>query len=310
MSQSSVSAMPAIARHLPPVRGKMMPMAALAAVTWFRVGGPADMLFMPEDAEDLAAFLKGTPADIPITVVGVGSNLLVRDSGIEGVVIRLGKGFSGVRLDGTRRLRAGAAALDVSVAKSAFDAAIGGLEFYRGIPGSIGGALRMNAGAYGRETKDVVREVVAIDRAGERHVLSVQDMGFQYRRSGVPDDLVFVEAVFEGEQADPPVISARMDEITASREATQPVKSRTGGSTFKNPDGAKAWQLIDQAGCRGLTRGDAQVSDLHCNFLINRGQASAEDLEALAEDVRRRVQETSGVTLEWEIKRLGRESAA
>ncbi len=307
-----MSAQPAndLVDRLPSVRGRYMPGARLADVTWFRVGGPADVLFMPQDADDLADFLKNTSTDIPVTVIGVGSNLLVRDGGVEGVVIRFGKGFAQIETEGERRVRAGAAALDVSVAKAACEASIAGLEFYRGIPGSIGGALRMNAGAYGTETKDVLIEAVALDRQGTRHVVPLADMGFAYRQSAAPLDWIFVEALFEGRPGDKAEIAARMDEITASREATQPVKTRTGGSTFKNPDGGKAWQLIDAAGCRGLSRGDAQVSDLHCNFLINRGAATAADLEGLGEEVRARVREASGTELHWEIKRLGRAPAA
>lgn len=296
-------------QRLPEVRGRLMPSARLGDVTWFRVGGPADVLFMPADEADLAAFLKATPADIPVTVIGVGSNLLVRDGGLPGVVIRLGKPFAGISVEGTQ-VRAGTAALDVAVSKVALEASLAGLEFYRGIPGAIGGALRMNAGAYGRETTDVLVEASAYDRSGERHVLRHADMGFSYRRSQAPDDLVFVEALFQAAPGEREAIAAKMDEITASREATQPIRSRTGGSTFKNPEGHKAWQLIDAAGCRGLRVGDAQVSDLHCNFLINLGNATARDLETLGETVRERVKASSGVTLEWEIRRLGREGEA
>ncbi|MFP4003222.1 MAG: UDP-N-acetylmuramate dehydrogenase [Alphaproteobacteria bacterium] len=300
-----------VLERLPEVRGNLRAGAALAPVTWFRVGGPADVLFLPKDTDDLAHFLQGTPADIPVTVVGVGSNLLVRDGGIPGVVIRLARGFADISIEEGNRVRAGTAALDVAVAKAAAEAGLEGLEFYRGIPGSIGGALRMNAGAYGGETKDVLVEAVALDRQGERHVLTVDDMGYAYRHSAAPDDLIFVEAVFQARPGNRDEILARMENITSSREATQPIRTRTGGSTFKNPDpeqsgGRKAWQLIDAAGCRGLTRGGAQVSELHCNFLVNHGRATAADLEALGEEVRRRVEETSGVRLEWEIRRLGR----
>ncbi len=292
--------------HLPAVRGRLIENQSLAAVTWFRVGGAADVLFMPADAEDLTSVLAGLPSSVPITLVGVGSNLLIRDGGVEGVVIRLGRPFAAITPEGPARLRVGAGALDATVAKAAQDHGIGGLEFFSGIPGSIGGALRMNAGAYGRETKDVLVEAVAIDRSGGVHVIPCADMGFAYRHAAAPEDLTFIEAVFEGTPDDPEAINARMTEIAASRAATQPIKSRTGGSTFKNPDGEKAWKLIDAAGCRGLTLGDAQVSELHCNFLINRGAATAADLEGLGEEVRRRVAETSGITLAWEIKRLGR----
>lgn len=291
--------------RLPAVRGELVENASMAPLTWFRVGGPADVLFRPADFEDLAAFLAGTPADIPVTVVGVGSNLLVRDGGIRGVVIRLGKAFMQVKAIDGHRVRAGTAALDVAVARAAQEAGIAGLEFYRGIPGSIGGALRMNGGAYESETKDVLVEVVAYDRQGGRHVLSLADLQYTYRHCGAPDDLIFVEALFQGHPGDRKEILDRMNAITARREETQPIRTRTGGSTFKNPAGHKSWQLIDAAGCRGLRRGGAQVSELHCNFLINTGEATAADLEDLGEDVRARVKAQSGVTLEWEIKRIG-----
>lgn len=290
--------------RLPKVRGELVADAPLAPLTWFRAGGNAEVLFRPADADDLADFLAGTPADVPVTVIGVGSNLLVREGGVPGVVIRLGRGFMNISVEGTR-VRAGTAALDVAVARAAQEAGLAGLEFYRGIPGSIGGALRMNAGAYGGETKDILVEAIAIDRKGNRHVLKNEDMKYRYRHSGAAEDLIFVEAVFEGRPGDKDEILARMNEITSSREATQPVRTRTGGSTFKNPEGHKSWQLIDAAGCRGLKRGGAQVSELHCNFLINTGDATASDLEALGEEVRARVKEASGVTLEWEIRRIG-----
>lgn len=291
--------------RLPKVRGELVADAPLAPLTWFRAGGNADVLFRPADAEDLAAFLAATPQDIPVTVIGVGSNLLVRDGGVEGVVIRLGRGFMNISIEGTC-VRAGTAALDVAVSRAAQEAGLAGLEFYRGIPGSIGGALRMNAGAYGGETKDVLIEAVAIDRKGKRHVLKNKDMQYRYRHSGAAEDLIFVEALFQGHPGDKDGILAKMNEITSSRAATQPVRMRTGGSTFKNPEGHKSWQLIDAAGCRGLKRGGAQVSELHCNFLINTGDATASDLEELGEEVRARVKEASGVTLEWEIRRIGR----
>ncbi|MGF1456034.1 MAG: UDP-N-acetylmuramate dehydrogenase [Alphaproteobacteria bacterium] len=298
--------MGALTDHLPPVRGRLIEGQALGAVTWFRVGGPADVLFMPADPDDLAAFLAALPQTVPVTVIGVGSNLLVRDGGIDGVVIRLGAPFAAIEGAGRSRLRVGAGALDGAVARAARDRSLGGLEFLSGIPGSIGGALRMNAGAYGRETKDILVEAVALDRAGRRHVIPCADMGFAYRQSDAGDAFVFIEALVEGVSDSPEAIEARMAEIAESRAATQPIKSRTGGSTFKNPEGEKAWKLIDAAGCRGLTRGDAQVSALHCNFLINRGAATAADLEGLGEEVRHRVAKTSGITLAWEIKRLGR----
>lgn len=297
--------------RLPQVRGKYQPAASMKDLTWFRAGGPADVLYLPADAEDLAQFLAATAADISLTIVGVGSNLLVRDGGIDGVVIRLaGRAWGQITLESGDRIRAGAAALDVAVAKAALDAGLSGLEFMRGIPGSIGGGLRMNAGAYGREFKDCLIEAIALDRAGKRHVLSNKDMMFTYRKSSSPSDLIFVEAVFQGTPGDRALIEARMTEITNARAATQPIKSRTGGSTFKNPEGHKAWQLIDAAGCRGLSRGDAQVSDLHCNFLINHGDAGGDDLEALGEEVRARVLAQSGVTLDWEIKRIGKKGLA
>lgn len=292
-------------QRLPPVRGSYAAGAPLKDLTWFRAGGPAEVLFRPQDVEDLAGFLRGCPASVPVTVVGVGSNLLVRDGGIAGVVIRLGSGFNKISAEPRARVRAGAAALDTAVARACAEAGIAGLEFLRGIPGTIGGGLCMNAGAYGAEFKDVLIEAVAVRRDGGIETLSPAQMDFSYRRSGAATDRIFVEALFQGVPGERAAIEARMVEITQSREATQPVKSRTGGSTFKNPPGHKAWQLIDRAGCRGLTLGDAQVSELHCNFLINRGGASATDIEALGEEVRARVAAHAGVTLEWEIKRIG-----
>jgi UDP-N-acetylmuramate dehydrogenase len=287
---------------LPPVRGTYAYGAALKDLVWFRSGGPAEVLFRPADADDLAAFLSSyTKA---VSVIGVGSNLLVRDGGIPGVVIRLPAAFGKVSVDGTR-IRAGAAALDAAVARAAADAGIGGLEFLRGVPGTIGGALKMNAGCYGREIKDIFVEAIAVDGRGNTHVLGSAEMGFVYRKAQIPDDFIFVEAVFEGTREDPSVVKARMEALVAQREATQPVKSRTGGSTFKNPPGHKAWELIDKAGCRGLTVGAAQVSEKHCNFLINTGEATSTDIEALGEEVRRRVRDKFGVQLEWEIKRVG-----
>ena len=296
---------PELIERLPKVRGELTANAPLAPLTWFRVGGPAEVLFRPADVEDLAAFLAGCPEDVPVMVIGVGSNLLVRDGGVKGVVIRLGKPFMAIEVEKGNRVRAGTAALDVAVARAAQQAGIAGLEFYRGIPGSIGGALRMNGGAYGAETKDVLVEAKAVTRKGEIVTLTNADMHYTYRHCGAPDDLIFVEALYQGRLGDKDEIAARMEEITSSREASQPIRSRTGGSTFKNPEGKKSWQLIDAAGCRGLTRGGAQVSEQHCNFLINTGEATADDLESLGEEVRARVKETSGVTLEWEIKRIG-----
>jgi UDP-N-acetylmuramate dehydrogenase len=286
------------------LRGRLVANQPLAELTWFRVGGPAQILFMPEDEDDLAYMLAHLPAEIPVTVMGLGSNLIVRDGGVPGVVIRLGRGFGEIAIEDVR-VRAGAALPDVKVARTAQEAGIAGLSFLRGIPGAIGGALRMNGGAYGRETKDTLIEARAVDRAGRVHVLGNADMHYAYRHCGAPDDYIFTQATFRGERGDPVVIAAEMDKITELREATQPIKSRTGGSTFKNPPGHKAWQLIEAAGCRGLRIGDAQVSDMHCNFLINLGKATAADIETLGEAVRRRVKEGSGIDLDWEIKRIG-----
>ncbi|MGD0864418.1 MAG: UDP-N-acetylmuramate dehydrogenase [Rhizomicrobium sp.] len=294
---------------LPQVRGAYMENAALKDLVWFRAAGPAEVLFRPADADDLSAFLADKTGGLPVTVIGVGSNLLVRDGGIPGVVIRLPASFGRVSADGLQ-IRAGAAALDSAVARAAADAGIAGLEFLRGVPGTVGGALRMNAGCYGREVKDIFVEATAIDAQGRKIVLKPDDMGFVYRKACVPDDLVFVEAVFAGTNDDSASIRERMNALVEQREASQPVKSRTGGSTFKNPDashsgGRKAWQLIDEAGCRGLMHGAAQVSEKHCNFLINTGDASAVDIETLGEEVRARVKAKFGVELEWEIKRVG-----
>jgi UDP-N-acetylmuramate dehydrogenase len=290
---------------LPPVRGTLTRDAPLKDLVWFRAGGPAEVLFRPADIDDLAAFIAARPADLRISVIGVGSNLLVRDGGVPGVVVRLSSAFGKIETNGMQ-VRAGAAALDGAVARAAADAGIAGLEFLRGVPGTIGGAMRMNAGCYGREIKDIFVEAVAIDGKGNKIRLSGTDMDFDYRKArGAGEDLIFVEAVFEGVAEEPAAIRARMDELSATREASQPVKSKTGGSTFKNPPGHKAWQLIDEAGCRGLMVGAAQVSPKHTNFLINTGDASAADLEALGEEVRRRVKEKSGIALEWEIKRIG-----
>jgi UDP-N-acetylmuramate dehydrogenase len=294
--------------RLPAVRGRYSEGAELAKVTWFRVGGPAEVMFRPVDRDDLATFLAGKPADVPVTVIGVGSNLLVRDGGVDGVVVRLGRGFTEISVEDAT-VTAGAAALDLNVAIAARAAGIAGLEFLSGIPGLIGGALRMNAGAYGREMTDVTLEAEALDARGELHRVSHDELGFTYRRSSVPADWIFTGARLKGEPGDKQAIAARMDEIQKARAETQPLRTPTGGSTFKNPDdakGRKAWQLIDEAGCRGLRIGDAMVSELHCNFLINTGAATAADIEALGEEVRRRVFAMSGVTLEWEIKRIGR----
>jgi len=287
------------------VRGRLEADRHLADITWLRVGGPAELLFTPEDERDLATFLRALPAEVPVTVLGLASNTLVRDGGVPGAVVRLSpRGFGYARAEGTR-LAVGAALPDVRAAKAAADAGIDGLAFLRGIPGAIGGALRMNAGAYGTETKDRLVSARAVDRRGEVHVLSNADFGFSYRHSSAPEDLVFTEATFEGVPGEPAAIIAQMDEITARREATQPIREKTGGSTFKNPPGAKAWELIDAAGCRGLVVGGAQMSELHANFMLNLGSATADDLERLGETVRGRVRAASGVSLEWEIRRIG-----
>ena len=296
---------PDLKAKMPALRGRLLPNQPLAELTWFRVGGPAQVLFMPEDEADLASFLGALPAEIAVTVIGLGSNLIVRDGGVPGVVIRLGRGFGDVKVEPGARVRAGTGVPDVKVSRAAQEAGIAGLAFFRGIPGAIGGALRMNGGAYGRETKDALLEARGVDRAGRVHVFGNGDMHYSYRHCGAPDDVIFTAALFQGELGDPQKIAAEMDKITESREATQPIKSRTGGSTFKNPPGHKAWQVIDAAGCRGLKVGGAQVSEMHCNFLINLGSATAADIETLGETVRRRVKENSGVELEWEIKRIG-----
>jgi UDP-N-acetylmuramate dehydrogenase len=292
--------------QLTPVRGKLLRDEALAPFTWLRVGGPADVLFLPADADDLADFLKALPSEVPVTVLGVGSNTIVRDNGVDGVVIRLaGRAFADVQIDGTT-VTAGAAALDGMVAKAAAKAGVAGLEFYAGIPGSIGGALTMNAGCYGRETKDVLVSAWGYDREGQRRELSLADFGFAYRHSEAPDDIIWVQATFEGRPDDPQAIAARIDEITSRREQTQPIREKTGGSTFKNPAGDSSWRLVDAAGWRGKLFGGAKFSELHSNFLINTGEATAADIEGLGEAVRADVKDKFGVDLDWEIKRIGR----
>jgi UDP-N-acetylmuramate dehydrogenase len=295
----------AMLRRLPSVRGRLEPNRPLADLTWFRVGGPAEVLFTPTDADDLAAFLAATPDDVPVTVIGVGSNLLVRDLGVPGVVIRLGRGFGDLALAGEERIRVGAAVPDVRVARFALEHGIDGLTFLRGIPGTIGGALRMNAGAHGGETRDILVEAEGVDRQGRRHVLSNADMGFSYRVCRAPAGMIFTAALLQGRPGNRDDIARQMEAVTEAREAAQPIRSRTGGSTFKNPPGGKAWQLIDAAGMRGQRIGGAHVSTMHCNFLINEGEATAADIERLGEMVRRRVHESSGVMLDWEIKRIG-----
>ncbi|MDE0060715.1 MAG: UDP-N-acetylmuramate dehydrogenase [Defluviicoccus sp.] len=289
---------------LPRVRGTLRENVPLAKLMWFRVGGPAEILFEPADSEDLAQFLAALPSDTPVSAIGVGSNLLVRDGGIPGVVVRLGRPFSAVSCTGAQ-VRAGAAAMDVTVARAGRDAGIAGLEFLSGIPGTIGGALRMNAGAYGRDIGDVAVSARALDRAGRTHDFGPAELGFTYRGCAVPEGWIFTGTVLQGEPGSAPEIAARMADIADTRSRDQPVRERTGGSTFKNPPDANAWALIDAAGCRGLTRGGAQVSPLHCNFLINTGGATAADLENLGEEVRDRVEAATGVRLEWEIRRVG-----
>jgi UDP-N-acetylmuramate dehydrogenase len=296
---------PELAAALPGLRGRLVGNQPLAPITWFRVGGPAQVLFTPADAADLAYFLANVPAHLPVAVIGLGSNLLVRDGGVPGIVIRLGRGFSHIDVEAGQRIRVGAAVPDVKLARAAADAGIAGLAFYRGIPGSVGGALRMNAGAHGRETGDVLVEARAVDRQGNRHAPALADLGLSYRHCGAPADWIFTEAVYQGTAGEPAKILAEMGEVADYREAHQPIAERTGGSTFKNPPGSSAWKLVDAAGCRGLRVGGAKVSELHCNFLINDGNASAEDIERLAETVRARVQQSQGVTLDWEIVRLG-----
>jgi len=295
---------PHLIDRLPKVRGRLTADAPLAAVTWFRVGGPAEVMFRPADVDDLADFLAAKPVDVPVTVIGVASNLLVRDGGVPGVVVRLGRGFAGIAAEGAA-VRAGAAALDGNVALVARDAAIAGLEFLSGIPGTIGGALRMNAGAYGSEMKDVVVAAEALDAQGQRHHLAPENLRFTYRHCAVSEDWIFTGATLHGRRGDRAAIQQRMDDINTAREATQPVRTRTGGSTFANPPGCKAWELIDKVGGRGLKRGGAMVSEKHCNFLINAGSATAADIEGLGEELRRRVSDRFGITLEWEIRRIG-----
>jgi len=295
-----------IKRLAPDLRGRLTPNAPIAEATWFRVGGPAQILFSPANEDDLAYLLNALPMDIPVTALGLGSNVIVRDGGIEGVIVRLGgRAFNAIEVGEDCRVAAGTAAPDQFVAKVAATVGVDGLAFLRGVPGAIGGALRMNAGAHGGEIKDVLVETLGVDRSGAKRAFSNADMGFSYRHSTAPDDTIFTGAVLQGRPGDPAAIMAEMERITKAREASQPIREKTGGSTFKNPPGEKAWRLIDKAGCRGLVVGDAQVSTMHCNFLINRGHATASDLEALGEEVRRRVFETCGVRLEWEIKRIG-----
>jgi len=285
------------------LRGRLLANQSLGEFTWFRVGGPAQTFFMPEDENDLAYFLRNLPSEIPVTVIGAGSNLIVRDGGVPGVVVRLGRGFNDVKIE-DHRVTVGTAMLDVMVARAAQAAGLAGLAFLSGIPGTIGGALRMNGGAYGGETKDILVEARGVDRQGNVRNFGNGEMGFSYRHCGVPEDVIFTTATFQARAGQPDAIAAEMAEIKKKREASQP-RNRTGGSTFKNPPGHSAWKLVDDAGCRGLTIGGAQVSELHSNFLINLGGASAADIETLGEIVRQRVKTNSGIDLEWEIKRVG-----
>ena len=299
-----MNALPAI----PSINGKIEANSSLAKFIWFRTGGPAQYLVRPDSIEELSQFLKNLDKNIPVMAIGVGSNMIVRDGGVDGVVIRLPKSMGKVEILEDNKIRSGGAAMGISLASAARDAGIAGLEFQRGIPGTVGGAVRMNAGAYGDETKDSLIEATLVMRDGAIVKWSNDDFEYRYRHSAVPKDAIVVEAIFQGRAGDPSEIGAKMDKIAADREASQPLRSRTGGSTFKNPDGHKAWQLVDAAGCRGLRMGDAQVSEKHTNFLLNLGDACSADIEALGEEVRRRVLEHSGVTLEWEVQRVGKPS--
>jgi UDP-N-acetylmuramate dehydrogenase len=298
---------PRLQALMPKLKGRMLANQGMGPLTWFRVGGPAQVLFTPADEDDLAYFLSHLPEDIPVTTVGVGSNLIVRDGGVEGVVVRLSpKGFGQIDYAGKGQLLAGTAVLDKRLAEAALQHKTGGLEFFFGIPGTIGGALRMNAGANGGETKDVLVYANGVNRDGDFVTLTNAEMEFAYRTCGAPDDIIFTSALFAGKLEEPSVIQERMDAVQHHRETAQPIREKTGGSTFKNPPGHSAWKLVDAAGCRGLSMGGAQVSDMHCNFLINTGDATAADIEGLGDEVRRRVREQSGVELTWEIKRIGR----
>ncbi len=299
-----MGAAPTLADLLPPIRGRVQFEQVLAPATWFRVGGPAEMLVRPADADDLAALLAQLPNEVPVTVIGAASNLIVRDGGVHGVVLRLARGFSDIVVD-AHGIIAGAAALDATVAERAAASGLSGLEFLSGIPGSIGGAVAMNAGAYGGDVANCLDWAEVVTRSGKSVRLSAARLVFAYRHAMLPPGGVVVRARLRAVPGDARAIAARMAEIRASREATQPVRARTGGSTFRNPAGMKAWELIDGAGCRGLTRGGAQVSEQHCNFLLNTGNATAADLEGLGEDIRARVRAASGVELHWEIRRLG-----
>ncbi|MGE4409472.1 MAG: UDP-N-acetylmuramate dehydrogenase [Sphingobium sp.] len=294
-----------ISSDLPPVRGRLTAGAPLAPLVWFKSGGAAQWLFEPADADDVAAFLRDLPADVPVMALGLGSNLIIRDGGVPGVVVRLGKACGKVEQIAPLTLRCGGGASGIAVSSAARDAGIKGLEFLRSIPGTVGGFVRMNGGAYGREVKDILVECDVVLRSGERVTLPVEALGYSYRHSELPEGSIVLSATFRGEPGEPAAIQAEMDRIAAEREAAQPLRSRTGGSTFKNPPGHKAWALVDEAGCRGLMLGGAQVSEKHTNFLINTGEATSADIEALGEEVRRRVRDKSGIELEWEIRRVG-----
>ncbi|RVQ66412.1 UDP-N-acetylmuramate dehydrogenase [Croceicoccus ponticola] len=291
---------------IPAPRGKLAANAPLAKLTWFKSGGPAELLFEPEDADDLAAFLAALPEWVPVMGLGLGSNMIVRDGGVPGVVVRLGKHFSEAEVLGDNTLRFGGGTPGVLASSCARNAGVAGLEFLKSIPGTVGGFVRMNGGAYGREVKDVLTSCGVVLRDGSRKTLALADMGYTYRHSDLPEGAIVVSATMRGEAGEPDAIQAEMDRITEAREASQPLRTKTGGSTFKNPEGTSAWKLVDEAGCRGLVIGDAQVSEKHTNFLINRGEATSADIEMLGEEVRRRVKEHSGITLEWEIRRVGK----
>lgn len=291
---------------MPTVRGRLTAQAPLAPLVWFKSGGAADWLFEPADAQDLCAFLQALDPAIPVMALGLGSNLIIRDGGVPGVVVRLGKPFAQVERLGETSLRCGGGAAGIAVSSAARDAGIAGLEFLRGIPGTVGGFVRMNGGAYGREVKDILVEADVVLRSGERVTLPIDALGYRYRHSTLPEGCVVIGATFRGEPNDKIAIQMEMDRIAAAREASQPLRTKTGGSTFKNPQGEKAWELVDRAGCRGLTLGGAQVSEKHTNFLINNGEATSGEIEALGEEVRKRVKDQSGITLDWEIQRVGR----
>jgi len=299
MSAAAVLAMPA-------VRGRLTADAPLAPLVWFKAGGRADWLFEPADADDLAAFMAALDPRVPVMALGLGSNLVIRDGGVPGVVVRLGKVFATVSKEDGHRLVVGGGASGIQVSSAARDAGVTGLEFLRGIPGTVGGFVCMNGGAYGREVADVLVSATVIHRNGRLATLALADLGYSYRHSGLPDGAVVIAATLAGQPGDPVAIQAEMDRIAAAREASQPLRSRTGGSTFKNPPGQKAWALVDAAGCRGLRQGGAQVSEKHTNFLINTGDATSADIEALGENVRARVMAHAGIDLEWEIQRVGK----